>query len=152
MRFAARGRTFFSQNEAAFGVVPGGGGAQHLVRMLGRGRALEVMLSADDFDADLAEKYGWVNRTFEPDELSSFVTTLARRIAGFPAIGVRQIKERVNAISLASVEEFRRDSELFGEGVKDPEVQARIRHAIDHGFQSREAEIRLGELLGRLSR
>jgi enoyl-CoA hydratase/carnithine racemase len=151
MRFAARGRAFFSQNEAAFGVVPGGGGAQHLVRILGRGRALEVMLSAEDFDADLAEKYGWVNRSFEPGDLSSFVTSLARRIAGFPASGLHQIKERVNAISLAPVEEFRRDSDLFGEGVKIPEIQSRIQDAIRLGFQTREAEIRLAELLGRLS-
>lgn len=152
MRFAALGRAFFSQNEAAFGVLPGGGGAQHLVRMLGRGRALEVMLSADDFDADLAEKYGWVNRAFPPRDLSSFVTSLALRIAGFPASGLRQIKERANAISLAPVEEFRRDSELFGEGVKTPQVQSRIQNAIHQGFQTRKAEIRLAELLGRLSR
>lgn len=151
MRFAARGRAIFSQNEAALGVVPGGAGAQHLVRLMGRGRALEVMLSADDFDADIAEKYGWVNRCFEPEDLSPFVTSLAQRIAGFPAIGLRQIKERVNSISLADVEEYRRDSELFGEGVKASVVQSRIQKAIERGFQTRDAEMKLGYLLGSLS-
>jgi len=67
MRFAAHGRAIFSQMEPAFGQIPGGGAAQHLVRLLGRGRAFEVMLSADDYGADLAERYGWVNRSFAPD-------------------------------------------------------------------------------------
>jgi enoyl-CoA hydratase/carnithine racemase len=151
MRFAARGRAVFAQNEAAFGLVPGGAGAQHLVRMLGRGRALEVLLSADDFDADLAECYGWVNRNFAPEALAPFVTKLALRIASFPATGLTHIKQRVNAISLAPIEEFKRDSDLFGEGVRGPEAQQRIHAAIQHGFQKREAEMNLGEVLGRLS-
>jgi enoyl-CoA hydratase/carnithine racemase len=152
MRFAARGRAVFAQNEAAFGLVPGGAGTQHLVRMLGRGRALEILLSADDFDADLAEQYGWINRSFAPEALAPFVSALAHRIAGFPAAGLAAIKERVNAISLAPVEDFRRDSDLFGNGVKEPEAQQRIRAAVDRGFQNREAELDLGQLLGSLSK
>lgn len=151
MRFAARGRAIFAQNEAAFGLVPGGAGAQHLVRMLGRGRALEVLLSADDFDAELAEHYGWINRSFAPDALDPFVTKLAQRIAGFPATGLAQIKDRVNAISLAPVEDFKRDSDLFGNGVKVPEVQQRIKAAVQRGFQTRDAELNFGEVLGKLS-
>ncbi|UAK26270.1 enoyl-CoA hydratase/isomerase family protein [Sphingomonas nostoxanthinifaciens] len=150
MRFAARGRAVFSQNEGAFGLVPGGGGAQHLVRMLGRGRAFEVMLSAEDYDAELAEHYGWINRSFEPAKLAPFVEALAARIATLPASGARAIKDRVNAISLASVEEFRRDSDLFGEGARTPEVQQRIRTAIERGFQSRDAEIDASRILGSL--
>ena len=72
MRFAARGRAIFAQFESAFGQVPGGGAVQHLTRLLGRSRALEVLLSADDYDADLAERYGWVNRTLPADELDGF--------------------------------------------------------------------------------
>lgn len=151
MRFAARGRAVFSQMEAAFGLVPGGGGAQHLTRLMGRGRALEVMLSADDYDADLAERYGWVNRSFAPADLGPFVATLAGRIAGFPHAGPASIKERVNAISLAPTEDFRRDSDLFGEGVKNPEAQQRIQAAVKSGFQNREAEIELGRLIGTLA-
>ncbi|MCQ8277381.1 enoyl-CoA hydratase/isomerase family protein [Acetobacteraceae bacterium KSS8] len=152
MRFAARGRAIFAQNEAAYGLVPGGGGAQHLVRMLGRGRALEVMLSADDFDADLAEHYGWINRAFAPEVLAPFVTDLAHRIAGFPAAGLTLIKERTNAISLAPVEDFRRDSDLFGSAVTNAEAQQRIKAAIELGFQTRAAEMNLGELLRKLAK
>ncbi|MEH3116382.1 MAG: enoyl-CoA hydratase/isomerase family protein [Methylorubrum populi] len=151
MRFAARGRAVFSQMEPAFGLIPGGGAAQHLVRLMGRGRALEVMLSAEDYDADLAERYGWVNRSFDPEALGPFVADLARRIASFPAAGHGVVKDRVNAISLAPAEDFRRDSDLFGEGVKNPEAQQRIQAAFKGGFQTRDAEMDLGRMLGALT-
>jgi enoyl-CoA hydratase/carnithine racemase len=85
MRFAARESAIFGQFEPAFGQLPGGGAVQHLTRLMGRARALEVMLSADDYDADLAERYGWINRALPAARLSEFVTALAHRIAGFPA-------------------------------------------------------------------
>src|SRR6201999_403346 len=80
MRFAARESAIFGQFEPAFGQIPGGGAAQHLTRLMGRARALEVMLSADDYDADLAERYGWVNRALPADAVADFVIALARRI------------------------------------------------------------------------
>ncbi len=95
MRFAARETAIFSQFEPAFGLLPGGGAAQHLTRQMGRGRALEVLLSADDYDAELAERYGWINRALPAAVLGDFVTALAHRIAGFPATGQRSVKERV---------------------------------------------------------
>ena len=119
MRFAARESAIFGQFEPAFGLLPGGGAAQHLTRLMGRARALEVMLSAEDYDAELAERYGWINRALPADELGDFVSSLAHRIAGFPAAGHAVVKDRVNAIALAPVEDFRRDSDLFGEGVRD---------------------------------
>lgn len=117
---------------------------------MGRGRALEVMLSADDYDADLAELYGWINRAFPAGALGAFVRSLAHRIAGFPAAGRVAVKERVNAIALAPVEDFRRDSDLFSESVRDPEAQGRIEAAMKHGFQTRAAEMSLGRLVGAL--
>ena len=123
MRFAARESAIFGQFEPAFGPLPGGGATQHLARLMGRGRALEVMLSAQDYDADLAERYGWINRALPADELDDFVA-LAHRIAGFPAAGHAAVKDRVNAIALAPTDDFRRDSDLFGEGVRSPEAQA----------------------------
>src|SRR6201988_2023886 len=87
MRFAARESAIFGQFEPSFGVIPGAGGAQHLARLLGRARALEVMLSADDYSAELAERYGWINRALPADELGDFVSSLAHRIAKFPANG-----------------------------------------------------------------
>jgi enoyl-CoA hydratase/carnithine racemase len=150
MRFAARESAIFGQFEPAFGLLPGGGAVQHLTRLMGRARALEVMLSAEDYDADVAERYGWINRALPAGELGDFVGALAHRIAGFPAAGHVVVKERVNAIALAPAEEFRRDSDLFGEGVREPEAQGRIGAAIERGFQTRDAEMTLARLLGDL--
>jgi enoyl-CoA hydratase/carnithine racemase len=150
MRFAARESAIFGQPERAFGTIPGGGAVQHLTRLMGRARALEVLLSADDYNAELAERYGWINRALPAKMLDGFVRSLAHRIAGFPAAGHVAAKERVNAIALAPTEDFRRDSDLFGEEVRNPEAQKRIQSAIKRGFQTREAEMNLGRLLGDL--
>jgi enoyl-CoA hydratase/carnithine racemase len=150
MPFAARESAMFAQFEPAFGQLPGGGATQHLVRLMGRARALEVMLSAEDFDAELAERYGWINRALPTGTLEDFVSSLAHRIGSFPAGGHTIVKDRVNAIALASEQEFRRDSDLFGESSTRPEVQARLRAAIERGFQTREGELTLGRTLGHL--
>jgi enoyl-CoA hydratase/carnithine racemase len=148
MRFAARETAIFAQFEPAFGQLPGGGGAQHLTRLMGRGRALEVMLGAEDFDAELAERYGWINRCLPATELTGFVSSLARRIGAFPAAGHAAVKTRVNEIALASVEDFRRDSDTFGQRAGDPDVQRRIQAAIKRGFQTRDGELEMGSVLG----
>src|SRR5205807_7778816 len=83
MRFAARESAIFSQPEPALGVVPGGGAVQHLTRLMGRARALEVILGAEDYSAELAERYGWINRALPADALGDFVRSLAHRIARF---------------------------------------------------------------------
>ena len=85
MRFAARENAILGQIEVGVGSVPGAGGVQHLARLLGRGRAMEAILGADDFDAETAERYGWVNRALPDADLDAFVARLARRIASFPA-------------------------------------------------------------------
>jgi enoyl-CoA hydratase/carnithine racemase len=148
MRFAARESAIFGQFEPALGSSPGAGAIQHLTRLMGRGRALEVMLSAQDFDADSAERYGWINRAVPAAALGDFVSSLARRIASFPATGRAAVKDRVNAIALASADEFRRDSDLFGDSVRLPEAQSRIQTAMKRGFQTREGEIALAQMLG----
>jgi enoyl-CoA hydratase/carnithine racemase len=150
MRFAARESAIFSQFEPAFGLLPGGGAAQHLARLMGRARALEVLLSAEDYDAELAETYGWINRALPADELGAFVRSLAHRIAGFPAEGHAVVKERVNAIALAPAEDFRRDSVLFGEAAQDPRAQARFGAAMERGLQTRDAELDLARMLSDL--
>src|SRR5215470_7906486 len=122
MRFAARETAVFGQFEPAFGQIPGGGAAQYLTRLMGRARALEVMLSADDYDADLAERYGWINRALPAATLRDFVRTLAHRIGGFPSAGRAALKDRVNAIALAPADDFRRDSDIFLERAHDPET------------------------------
>jgi enoyl-CoA hydratase/carnithine racemase len=152
MRFAAEESAIFGQPEAGFGLVPGGGAIQHLTRLMGRARALEAMLSADDYDARLAERYGWINRALPAGELTEFVSSLAHRLASFPAGPLALIKERVNAIALAPAEDFRRDSDLFGEAVRGPEAQSRTKTAMQRGFQTPAAELALARMLDDLSR
>jgi enoyl-CoA hydratase/carnithine racemase len=144
MRFAARESAIFSQPEQGFGLVPGAGGIQHLTRLMGRARALEVMLSADDYDAELAERYGWINRALPAAALGEFVRSLAHRIAKFPAAGRVALKARVSAIALAPSDDFRRDSDLFLECARDPEAQRVMQVAMRRGFQTRDAEMSLG--------
>jgi enoyl-CoA hydratase/carnithine racemase len=151
MRFAAKESAIFGQFEPAFGVIPGAGAAQHLARLMGRGRALEVMLSAEDYNAELAERYGWINRALPASELANFVSSLAHRIAKFPASGRATVKERVNAISLPSIEDFRRDTELFYQGVQNGDYQDWMQAALKLGFQNREVELNLVKTLGKLT-
>lgn len=127
-------------------LTPGAGGAQHLARLMGRGRALEVMLSANDYDADLAERYGWINRALPADEIDEFVNSLAHRIAKFPAAGHVVVKERINAIALPSEEDLRRDSDLFWR------VFARLSFRSERRRRSSAAygEMNLGDLVGSL--
>jgi len=148
LRFAARETAIFGQFEPAFGQIPGGGGVQYLTRAMGRGRALEVMLTADDYDADLAERYGWINRALPADTLDAFVSALAHRIAAFPAAGHAAVKDRVNAITLAPTEAFRRDSDLFTESAASAETQRLLQAAIKRGLQTPDAELDLGATLG----
>lgn len=150
MRFAARESAIFGHPEAGLGANPGAGGIQHLTRLMGRGRALEVLLSSEDYDADLAERYGWINRALPGHVLNDFVRSLAHRIARFPVGGIAVVKDRVNAIALAPVEDFRRDSDLFGESMVKPAAQSQIQAALKLGFQTRGAEMNLAHLLSGL--
>jgi len=150
MRFVARESAIFGQFEPAVGLIPGAGAVQHLTRLMGRARALEVMLSAGDYDADLAERYGSINRALPAAEIGEFVRSLARRIAGFPAGCRAVLKGRVDAIALAPADDYRRDSDLFLECARDPEAQRRGEAAMKRGMQTRDAEMSFGRLLGEL--
>jgi len=150
MRFAARESAIFCQFEPAFGQLPGGGAVQHLTRLMGRARALEVMLGAEDHDAELAERYGWINRALPEDALDEFVRSLAHRIAAFPTAGQSLVKQRVNAIALAPIADFRRDSDLFGEAVRTAAARERITTALGLGLQTRDGEMALDGMLAAL--
>ena len=126
MRFAARENAVLGQPEIGVGVTPGAGGVQHLARLLGRGRAMEVMLGAADFDAEMAERYGWINRALPDAELDEFVARLARRIASFPADAVRSTKQVLNELTLPGADAIRADARRFQHLVGSDAVKARV--------------------------
>jgi enoyl-CoA hydratase/carnithine racemase len=146
MRFAARENAVLGQPEIGFGAAPGAGGVQHLGRLLGRGRAMEVILGAADFDADEAERYGWVNRALPDAELDAFVARLARRIASFPAFAVRSTKQVLNDLTLPGADAIRADARRFQQLVGSDTVKARAATLFAQGLQTRgPLELDLGD-------
>jgi enoyl-CoA hydratase/carnithine racemase len=146
MRFASRGKAFLSQPEVALGIIPGGSGTQRLPRLIGRARALEVILGCEDVPADLAERYGYVNRALPPDELGPFVERLAYRIASFSPDAIRLAKAAVDAAELPTLEGLIEEGHLFNQSVATPDAQARMKAFTESGGQTREAELGLGGL------
>ncbi|MGC5567914.1 enoyl-CoA hydratase/isomerase family protein [Streptomyces sp. FR-108] len=151
MRFASQEHAVLGQPEVGIGAPPGAGAIQHLTRLLGRGRAMEAVLTSADFDAEVAERYGWVNRAVPDAELDEFVTSVAVRISGFPRDALIAAKSAINAISLPSLADVRADAALFQQLVRSDEVQQRAAELFKQGFQTRGAtELDLGDVLGRL--
>jgi enoyl-CoA hydratase/carnithine racemase len=141
MRFGAFGRAVLGQPEVAVGIIPGGGGTQRLPRVMGRSRALEVVLGCEDFPADLAERYGYINRALPPDEIGPFVEGLAYRIAGFPAEGIALAKASVANAELPTVEGLLEEAHLFNQSVATEAAQNRMKAFLALGGQTREMEL-----------
>jgi enoyl-CoA hydratase/carnithine racemase len=135
MRFASRENTRLGQPEVGVGLHPGGGGTERLPHMVGRGRALEIILGANDFDGDTAERYGYVNRALPEAELDGFVDALARRIASFDRRAVAAAKNLVNQVSLPSTDQLLSALNSFQTALTWPEAQRRIRVLIRCGLQ-----------------
>jgi enoyl-CoA hydratase/carnithine racemase len=148
MRFASRERAYFGQPEVGVGLHPGAGGTQRLPALMGRARALEVMLSGEDYDATVAEQYGWINRAIDDAELSDFVEKLAYRIAGFPAAGLANIKKFVNLAYLPSEETLAEESRAFRVALANPEFADRLAWLFRQGAQTAgPTELALGTAL-----
>ncbi len=147
MRFGAIGRAILSQPEVALGIIPGGSGTQRLPRLMGRGRALEVILGCEDFDAELAERYGYINRALPPDELGPFVERLAYRIASFPASAIALAKTSVEAASLSAVQGLIEEAHYFNQSVATPAAQERMAAFMRMGGQTRDVELGLTRTL-----
>jgi enoyl-CoA hydratase/carnithine racemase len=96
LRYASREKAIFGQPEVGSGLLPGGGGTERLPRAVGRDRALEVILSSADYDADTAERWGWVTRALPDDELDAFVDAIAARLASFDRTSLASAKAMVN--------------------------------------------------------
>jgi enoyl-CoA hydratase/carnithine racemase len=150
MRFASRERAVLGQPEAALGIIPGAGGTVRLAQMLGRARALEVCLGCADFDADLAERYGWINRAIADAEIEAFVDEQARRIALFPESGISHVKALVDRLTAADAAGLVDESDRFAAAMKDPEGAVRMRWMAANGGSTDSAiERDMGSLLGR---
>lgn len=137
MRFAARGKAKFMQMEVGMGILPCGGGASRMARQVGLGRALEIILSARDFDADEAEAYGTINKAFDADKISAYVDELAKRIAHFPADSINACKQTVYASIDKPIEDALREEAywLYQSTSKTPAIK-RFQTADDTGLQN----------------
>ncbi len=135
MRFASREKAFLSQFEIGAGFVPGGGPMARLPRLVGRGRALEILVGGDAINGDLAERYGYVNRSLPDGELDAFVDSLATRIASFEREVITEIKRLVNIASLPPDSEMKPEWDAFIKTSATPTAQARIKFLLDKGFQ-----------------
>ena len=151
MRFASRETAILSQWEVGAGLVPGGGPMARLPRLIGRGRALEVLLGADDISGDLAERYGYVNRSFPDAELDGFVDALAMRIASFDKQAIAETKRLVNVASLPTDAEIAPEWDAFLGALGRPASQSRITALMDRGFhRAGDVENRLGFYVGQI--
>jgi enoyl-CoA hydratase/carnithine racemase len=151
MRFASRENAVLAQVEVGSGVHPGGGGTERLPQLVGRGRALEIVLGANDFDGETAERYGYVNRALPDDQLDTFVDGLARRIASFDRRPIAAAKNLINQISLPAIDRLLDALNSFTTALTWPEAQLRFQALRERGLnQPGEMENRFGELLGTL--
>lgn len=150
MRFGVVGQTILSQMEVPLGILPGGGGTQRLPRLIGRGRALEMILAGEDLDAETAERWGLLNRALAADEIEPFVDRLARRVASFSSEAIALAKESVNASALPLAEGLIEEAYLFQRSVRTDAAQKRMRRFLEEGGQTRDGEIAVADLVGRL--
>jgi enoyl-CoA hydratase/carnithine racemase len=154
MRFASKEKAVLAQVEVGVAVVPGGGATEWLSALAGRSRALEIICGADDFDADTAEKYGWVNRSIPDAELDAFVDNFARRVASFEKRALELAKKLVNArAGIPSEAERWSSNQAFIGTTSWPETQALIGKLYEKGLQKEgDFELRLGHHVGHVAR
>ena len=152
MRFGALGRCVLAQPEVALGIIPGGSGTQRLPRLVGRARALEIILGCEDVPADLAERWGYLNRALPPAELGRFVDGLARRIASFPAEAIALAKRAVGAADETVVAGLLEEAHCFDLSVATPAARERMAAFLAAGGQTLEVEREHGRLVGGLGR
>jgi enoyl-CoA hydratase/carnithine racemase len=151
MRFASLERAILSHFEVGAGLVPGGGPMARLPRLIGRGRALEVLLGADDIPGDLAERYGYVNRALPDVELDAFVEALAMRIASFDKQAIVETKNFINTASLPPDAEIAPEWDACIASIRRPAAQRRISTLLERGLHKPgDIENRLGFHVGQL--
>ncbi len=150
MRFGALGRCILGQPEVALGIIPGGSGTQRLPRLVGRARAMEIVMGCDDVPADLAERWGYLNRALPPWELGPFVERLAHRIASFPAEAIALAKAAINAAELPTVDGLLEEAHCFDRTLATAAAQQRMARFLELGGQTRDVERDLPALVEKL--
>lgn len=152
MRFASRQKAIFGNPEVGVGVPPGGGALEWLPRIVGRSRALEICLSGDDFDADIAERYGLVNRTLDDGELDAFVDNIASRLASFDREALGAVKTQVNRVGMPTATEIESSNEMFFAGLGGSKAKARRANVSTLGYGVRsDFELNFGRYLPSLA-
>ncbi|AYG03916.1 enoyl-CoA hydratase/isomerase family protein [Gryllotalpicola protaetiae] len=152
IRFASREKAILGQFEIGTGAVPGGGPSSRLPRLVGRGRALEILVTGGDFDGEIAERYGYVNRSLPDEELDGFVNEFAERVSKFDVRALHEVKQFVNAVSLPPDDEFPAQMDAFWRSVSRPETQARAGELLADGLQEYgPTELNLGARLAAIA-
>ena len=146
MRFGVLGKTKINQMEVPLGILPGGTGTQKLPRLIGRNRAVEIILGGVDMPADLAERWGYLNRALSADEIGPYVMNLARRIASFPAEAVKLSKEAINSATKPLAEGLQDESFLFQQLIRTESGRRNMERFLKMGGQTRDGELRIDEL------
>jgi enoyl-CoA hydratase/carnithine racemase len=147
MRFGLKNKTIINQMEVPLGILPGGCGTQQLPRLIGRGRAMEVILGGDDLDAVTAEKWGYLNRVFDTqEELDDFVNQLAYRMALWPPEALALAKQSVLNAEMPIEEGLIEEAYLFQQTLRFPSATANMKKALELGAQTREGEMQIAEL------
>ena len=150
MRFGVIDKTIINQMEVPLGILPGGSGTQRLPRLVGRGRALEIVLGGDDLDAQTAERWGYLNRIYTADEIAAKVGALARRIASFPPEAVRLAKQAVDGAEGSLTDGLTNEAYLFQRLLRTDDAQRKMQQFLEIGGQTRDGELRVGELAAQL--
>jgi enoyl-CoA hydratase/carnithine racemase len=148
MRFGVIGKTVINQMEVPIGILPGGTGTQNLPRLVGRARAMEIILGGIDVDAETAERWGWLNRALPANAIDAHVNALARRIASFPADAVRLAKQSVDSATLPMAEGCQQEADLFQTLLFSDPARHAMRRFLELGGQTRDGELRVAEISG----
>ena len=150
MRFGVKGKTIVNQMEVPLGILPGGTGTQRMPRLIGRHRAIEVILGGIDLDAETAEAWGYLNRAMAADEIGPYVAALAKRIASFPEEAVRLTKQSINSADKPLHDGLADESYLFQQLTRTASGQRNMAKFLTIGGQTREGELKVAELSGQL--
>lgn len=146
MRFASKEKAIFAQVEIGIGAFPGGGGMERLHLLTGKARALEILLGGNDYDADTAAAYGWINRALPDADLDNFVDNFAMRIASFDKKIIATIKSIINQRAVNPKDEHIMETQTnFFAALAEPEATARLKTLFGKGLQQHgDLELNLG--------